>query len=110
MLTKEMTFQGGFSLQRGTIIYVRESEHGWWGSYYEPQGSAHSFALNEDQFSILTSADISAEELIWMPDPPDPPELVSKRQEMERLRLNARVRRHREEAAKLESLITEMRS
>ena len=43
---------GAFNLKKGTVIYVRETEHGWLGMYYEEKGSGHGFALNDDDFSI----------------------------------------------------------
>lgn len=107
MISKDMNFEGDFKLERGTMVYVRETEHGWLGMFYEPSGGGHGFALSEDQFSILTSSDISAVQHIWIPDPPDPPEDVQKRQEMERLRIADRARRHREEADALDALLME---
>jgi len=106
ILTKSMKFEGGFNLERGTVVYVRETADGYWlGMYYEPTGSGHGFALNPDQFSILTSSDIQSQEHVWMPDPPDPPEAVAERKEMERRRIESRIRRHREEADLMERLL-----
>jgi hypothetical protein len=40
------------------------------------------------------------------PDPPDPEEEVQARQEMERRRLDSRIRKHCEEADELEALLS----
>lgn len=105
MLWKTKRFEGGFSLKKGTIIYVRETEHGWLGMYYEDTGSAHGFALEEDDFSILENADCQVQDLIVMPDPPEPPEKIRKEQEMQRKRLERQIERHRQTADELEQLL-----
>ena len=108
ILMKDRKFEGGFKLARGTYVYARETEHGWTGTYYEDKGSAHSFGLDEDDFSILQSSDCQVEYLIVMPDPPDPPEKIEREQEMSRRRLQYRIARHRETADELEKLLEEV--
>jgi hypothetical protein len=105
MLMKDRKFEGGFKLDHGTIIYVRETEHGWLGMFYEAKGSGHGFALEADDFSIFHSPDIQACELVVIPDPPEPDKEVRARQRLERRRLEMRIRRHREEADQLEALL-----
>lgn len=105
MLSKTRRFYGGFTLQKGTIIYARETEAGWTGVYYEDKGSGHGFALEDDDFSILQSADCQVDELVVMPDPPDPPEKIEKAKELARRRLERQIERHRETANELEKLL-----
>lgn len=107
ILQKDMKFEGSFSLKRGTFVYVRETPSGWLGMYYSDKGSGHGFALEEDQFAILQSGDCQVQELVVMPDPPDPPERTREEAELARRRLEYQVKRHRETADEIEKLLAE---
>lgn len=107
ILWRDKKFEGGFRLAKGTIIYARETEHGWLGTYYEDKGTGHGFALEENDFSIMESADCQVNELVVMPDPPDPPESLRREKEAARKRLQYQIKRHRETADELEKLLTE---
>ena len=102
ILMKDKKFEGGFRLNKGTPVYVHETKHGWTGSYYTDKGSCYSFALGEDEFSILQSHQTEIEQLVAMPDPPDPPEKALKEKEMARRRLEYSIERHRQTADELE--------
>jgi hypothetical protein len=106
-LLKDKRFEGGFSLKRGTVIYVRETEAGWLGMYYEDTGSGHGFALEPDDFSIWQSPDINAEEMIVIPEPPQPEEDREAERQLARRRVQSRIRKHREEADALEKMLAE---
>lgn len=105
ILMKDRKFEGGFKLKKGTVIYAWETPSGWIGTYYEDTGSAHSFALEDGDFSIWQSGDVQAQYLVVMPDPPEPPEDIAAHRELERRRITRRIERHREEADQLESLL-----
>lgn len=105
ILRRDLAFEGGFKLEQGTFVYVVESKEGWLGSYYTPKGSCHSFALDEDAFSILRSADIHAEQLVVMPDEPPLLEKVKEANELTRRRLEARIKSHKTEAKALSKLL-----
>jgi len=107
ILWKDMKFEGGFKLDKGTIIYARETPRGWLGTYYEPKGSGHGFALEEDDFAIMQSADCQVESLVVTPDPPTPPEELERQRELQRRRLRHQIARHLEAANELESLLGE---
>lgn len=107
VLRKNKKFEGGFRLESGTFIYVRELKSGWIGTYYEPKGTAHSFAIDTEDFSILRSADCEVEQLVMMPDPPEPPEKVEKEQELARKRIEYQIKRHRQAANELAKLLKE---
>lgn len=105
ILNKDMKFEGRFSLKRGTFVYVRETSDGWLGVWYSHKGSGHGFALEEEHFSILQSGDCQVQELVVMPDPPDPPERTREEAELARRRLQYQVERHRKTADEIEKLL-----
>jgi hypothetical protein len=107
MLRKNLKFEGGYKLDAGTIIYVRETVHGWLGTHYEPKGTGHGFALDDDAFSVLQSSDCQVQELVVMPDPPAPPEDIERQRQLARRRLEHQIKKHRETADELEQLLEE---
>jgi hypothetical protein len=106
MLRKDRKFEGGFKLFAGTIIYARETTHGWLGTYYEDKGTGHGFALNEDDFSIFQAGDCLVNELVVIPDPPTPTAEIEKERELARRRLENKAKRHREAADEIEQLLS----
>ena len=108
MLSRALSFESGKKLKRGTVIYVEETEEGLWiGCHYDGL-SGSFFSLDAEDFSILRTSDIGAEYLVVMPDPPNPPEEIRRRRQLERSGLRAKIRKHREAADKLEALLVEM--
>lgn len=106
-LSVDKKFEGGLHLPRGTMIYVRETPHGWLGTHYpDPlKLSAHGFALEEHEFSIYTSGDIAQHEVIAIPDPPPSPEKAREEHELAVRRLRRRMENHREEADEIERFL-----
>lgn len=102
ILKKEISFESGFRLPAGAIIYAEETESGWIGSYYEAKGGSRCFPIDAEDFSIMQSGETGIEYLVVTPDPPEPPEERQQRQELARRRIERRVERLREEADKLE--------
>ena len=107
MLRKNLDFSSGFAIPRGAFIYVRETEVGWIGTYYTDKGSAHSFALDPESFSIVQSGAYKAYELVVTPDPPTPPEKVKKELELAKRRIEHQIAKHRQEAEELEALLAD---
>lgn len=79
-LRKDKRFEGGFNLKAGTVIYVRETDHGWIGMYYEEKGSGHGFALEGDDFSIWRNPDGQNEIILMKEEPEDQAELARVRE------------------------------
>lgn len=107
ILSKNKKFKDGFKLERGTFVYVRPTPNGWMGMYYTDKGSAHSFELDDLDFSILQSADCQVEEMVAMPDPPQPSEERQRETELVRRRMMHQIKRHREAADEIERLLSE---
>lgn len=105
MLTKDLKFEGGFKLANRTIIYVRETPHGWLATFYEEKGTGHGFALEEDSFSLLQSSDCEIDEIVVIPDPPIPKEQIEQQNALARRRIEHKISRHREQADELEKLL-----
>lgn len=107
-LLVDKNFEGGFKLKKGTVIYARETQHGWLGMYYEEKGSGHGFHLEETDFSIWTNVD-GEREIIWMKEEPESPsELMRVRQleiEEARRRVEIRSKAYHQAMAELERLV-----
>jgi len=76
-LLVDKKFEGGFSLKKGTPIFVEEWPSGWTGSFYpDPtKHSSHSFALDRSEFSFWVRGETGEEYLVVAEeDPPDPEE------------------------------------
>ena len=107
-LRKDKKFEGGFNLKAGTVIYVRETEHGWLGMYYEEKGSGHGFALADDDFSIWRNPEGENEIILMKEEPEDEAELARVREikiDQARKRVEATTRRLHESQAELEELL-----
>lgn len=107
MLTRDMEFEGGLKLKRGTIVYAWETPSGWIGSYYpDPEsGSSHCFGMKEEDFSIFRHGDTQEEYLVVVPPEPESNEEQQARRDLARRRLEAKIRSHREEAERLERVL-----
>jgi hypothetical protein len=108
-LLVDKEFEGGFKLDRGTIIYAQENEDGWLGMYYEDKGAGHGFALKPEEFSIHHRGDTGIAYLVALPPPPADvaaeQEAERQRRELAERRTRARIRTYREEADRLERML-----
>ena len=106
-LLVDKKFEGNFSLKRGTVIYARETEHGWLGMYYEDKGTGHGFALKDTDFSIWTHN--GENEIVLMREEPEDEAALAKIREIEieqaRKRVDFRSRALGEATAELEALL-----
>lgn len=107
MLLVDKKFEGGFNLKKGTVIYARETEHGWLGMYYNDKGSGHGFALGDSDWSIWTHN--GENEIVLMKEEPeDETELARVREievEQARKRVDFRTKALAEATAELERLL-----
>lgn len=77
-LLKDLKFEGGLELKKGTPIFVEEFPSGWTGSFYpDPKShSSHAFALDPDAFSLWVNGKTNEPYLVLAEeDPPDPKEI-----------------------------------
>jgi len=106
-LLVDKKFEGNFSLKRGTVIYARETEHGWLGMFYEEKGTGHGFALNHDDFSIWTHN--GENEIVLMREEPEDSEALARVREIEidqaRKRVDFRSKAYHDAQAELEVLL-----
>lgn len=110
-LLVDKKFEGGFSLKKGTPIFVEEMS-GWWAGHFYPdpkKHASHSFNIEREEFSFWVRANTDEPYLVIAEeDPPDPKELARIREieiEQARKTVEYTAKRAREAQAELEKLL-----
>lgn len=72
-LLVDKKFEGGLKLDRGTPVFVEETEAGWLGGFYpDPhKHTRHCFALEPDDFSLWVRGETGEHEIVLTEEPPD---------------------------------------